>query len=347
MVPVTKELSNRFANMALLCAFGVVIIHCRPHVGSDTVGWWTKQILENGVCLVSVPFFFFASGFFLASHTQESGWWRRAIFSRVVSLMVPYVIWISLFSVAIFFTGNAGDLFSVKGILRAYGFNPFWFPCLSPLWYVRALFVLVILSPLLSILACKWWCLLLLFVIYGVLCPGPSGNGLLFGFFRFGLSLAGLFYMTLGMAVRQEYILLRFGKFRCWFGIVLGLTLIIVQAVLIRSGWHHAQYLGWLAIPCMGYGVLGVMLTSQLPRYLVGCAFPVYLIHKFLYLFVPDSWRGGGRGAVSGCLCRRVLRLCCYSQHRALGLSSYVSGSVWRKILTVDSETVGILGNRG
>lgn len=233
VMPITKEISNRFANMAIVCAFLVVIIHCRPVFEQGTVAWWMKQMLENGVCLMAVPFFFLASGFFLAGHLGEQGWYKSALMTRIRTLLVPYLIWCTLFVIFLLCRGESGDLLTLKGFCRAYGANPLWFPCLSPLWYVRGLFVLVLLSPLLKrVVSLGWPALLCLFVVYGLICPGPSGEGWLYELTRCGvLPLAGVFYFTLGMAIRGGVISVHVTTKKSVCALIIGLSLDFMQVI--------------------------------------------------------------------------------------------------------------------
>ena len=64
---ISDVASNKFRNMSILCALFVVIIHLRPQFAEGTVGWWVREILENGVCESAVPFFFLTSGFFICA----------------------------------------------------------------------------------------------------------------------------------------------------------------------------------------------------------------------------------------------------------------------------------------
>ncbi len=62
---MTEKLSNKFANMALVCSFLVVFIHCEVSRSTTSINaiWWYNQI-HNAFCPIAVPFFFVAAGFF-------------------------------------------------------------------------------------------------------------------------------------------------------------------------------------------------------------------------------------------------------------------------------------------
>ena len=158
---ITKQLSTRFANMAILCAMMVVAIHVlkRPQP-FGTSAWWVRQVFGEGICRIAVPFFFFASGYFVANHFNESGWWRREVIKRLKSLMAPYLFWAIIGFLLVGFmlmTRNImmdkpllDGVFSPSRIVSAMGLNPFHVPELRQLWYLRVLFIFTLLSPLIS-----------------------------------------------------------------------------------------------------------------------------------------------------------------------------------------------------
>lgn len=151
---VSVAVSNKFRNMSILCALFVVIIHCRPPFEVGTGMWWVQQILEWGICTIAVPFFFVSSGYFLAVHSEARGWYTAALMKRMRTLVVPYFIWLTLsllFGVAFRLLGGReiAEVFGLDSLRRFYGISLTELPGLTPLWYVRGLLVLVMLSPLL------------------------------------------------------------------------------------------------------------------------------------------------------------------------------------------------------
>ena len=75
-------------------------MHVRPVFQESTISWYVKQFIELGVTYISVPFFFAASGFFLAGNylTSEkiTNTYIATIKKRVTSLLVPYFVWMML-----------------------------------------------------------------------------------------------------------------------------------------------------------------------------------------------------------------------------------------------------------
>lgn len=79
------EVSNKIKNLSFLCSLAVVAIHC---------GWDEDSLMKSffceGVARIAVPFFFVVSGYFLARHIGEDGWYKQELRKRVASLLIPY-----------------------------------------------------------------------------------------------------------------------------------------------------------------------------------------------------------------------------------------------------------------
>ena len=87
MEPVSEELSCKFKNMAIVCAILVVFIHIPlGRLESGSVLWVFDMLVRWGIAQIAVPFFFVASGYFLAGHIGEDGWWKREILKRIRAL---------------------------------------------------------------------------------------------------------------------------------------------------------------------------------------------------------------------------------------------------------------------
>jgi len=169
------------------------------------------------------------------------------------------------------------------------GLNPFAFPAMIQFWYLRALFVLVLLSPLFARLATRWG-LVVLFVLYAVVCPFVSGaHGPLDIFFRSTLSMEGVFYFTAGLYLRRHPVLLGRG------GLV---SVVLVALVTVAAGsWCRchgmmptANWLRWASLPFVLTALWHMTPAVKLPMWLTACAFPIYLLHILvirLLEFVP------------------------------------------------------------
>ena len=138
---MTEKLSNKISNGTFLCTC-LIVMHHIPH---DFESWGGLGRLWL-VVLVAVPFFFCVSGFLLAGHCGEQGWWVRAIRSRVKTLLIPYVI-VNAIHLPIAWIYHGIRSLSLVDFLSAFGLVIPQNPACGQLWYVRMLMVLILLSP--------------------------------------------------------------------------------------------------------------------------------------------------------------------------------------------------------
>ncbi|MBQ6142504.1 MAG: acyltransferase family protein [Kiritimatiellae bacterium] len=146
--------------MNVIAAFMVVILHAGEPQMIGSSGWWWVEIFKT-VSKVAVPYFFVAAGFFLAGHIDESGWWRKEVVKRMRTLMIPFVTWSLLwwsfylpFGIYADYLhsrelGSSLSLFEGKWT-KILGLNLFQCPFYSPMWFLRALFLMVVASPVVS-----------------------------------------------------------------------------------------------------------------------------------------------------------------------------------------------------
>lgn len=295
------EIGIRIANISLLCACVVALSHVGWNSVHGSAGWWFTRMTRFGVCCMAVPFFFAVSGYFLSAHFDEPGWWRREIVKRVRTLAVPYLFWSLAFYLfawlgyAVSHAGDTGLYLALKNpvasIARVVGLSLDEPPFLVPFWYIRALFVLVVLSPLVAIAtrrkAVAWTVCAILFAIY--VYASPHRNGLRSTraehLMYYGFSLFGAFYFCLGATLRRSGVPLT----RRLVGRIAGLCIfcIGVGLVVLRT-WSISQKRGdpflilCFAIPMLIAGVWMAMPPVRLPRCLASLAFPIYAMHFFV-----------------------------------------------------------------
>ena len=216
---VSPELSQRLRVFGFVGALLIVLIHSTPNPALGTWQWWVAELLgRDGLCRIAVPYFFLAGGFFLAGHVCEEGWWRREVQKRTRTLVTPYFLWIGIGMVVHF-----GLWYGIQKAGKVCGFpNPFYGPVeiwlvdtlgINPfankigiLWFVRDLFALVVISPvLLSMLKrFSWFFVAALFMGYGVVAVLQIGMDKgWYNFFEYFISLRGLCYFTIGLGLRH------------------------------------------------------------------------------------------------------------------------------------------------
>lgn len=294
---IRVELSEKIKSFALLCTAMVVGIHVAGYQEHGTVMWWWSRIGHCGVFLIAVPFFFTASGFFLAGHFVEFGWWRRECLKRIRSLLIPYVIWsvvaivlkISII-VAVNFAHGRGLLENMptswRWWTRAFGVYPFCYPEVVPLWYLRTLMIFVFISPLLYC-AVKWvgWrILLVIYLAHGVI--GVSDGDRFHLFMHYTFTCCGLSFFILGMILRiGEYAVEAKGKMIPIVSLLMGILVLVVSFVVsVESRWFLIARMAF--IPLFLYSLWNLMPTIKLPTWLCSAAFSIFLMHVLVWRLI-------------------------------------------------------------
>lgn len=297
-IKISSETSQKIKNMSLLCAFLVVSIHVEwTHSHSITAGWLMYHAIKQGVARIAVPFFFVVSGFFLAQHFDEECWWGREVKKRVMSLVLPFLLWstISLvgttplsiiadliahrpFGTSIFFLHNANWL-------RLYGLDLTDYPLHVPLWYVRCLFLFVLTGYLFKIGVGRFKYLWIAFAFSFHLLGNHLPVENLREFFRVGYSTAGIFYFSVGVAIQRFRLknVSRQGAIACG---VVGLSLLAVKMVLAFNALRFEIFVGKLLLPFLIYFIWHFMPAKKLPNWLTMCSFPIFLMHTVLFGYI-------------------------------------------------------------
>lgn len=297
--------------MKALCALMVVAIHVKTVAPVGSLMWYVNCFLNEGLCRVAVPFFFVASGYFLARHFSEVGLWRRELGKRVKSLLIPFLVFNGLAMIIIVCCDSADAvLHSVFTFLGKSGIRPDMMPALSNLWYLRALFIIVLISPLLALIVRQRASVVLTFMLLLAVCvavfiPFPGyGMCKYSAELRYFFPLEGILYFMLGVC-------LRLGRFRgisdklkrclserafltgC-VAIVVGALLLWVRVRFILTGCRHpAGLAGFAAIPFAMYGMFAMCPCKTIWPKITMLSFPVFLLHRFfVWLF---------SGSASGC----------------------------------------------
>lgn len=263
-----------------------------------------ESFIVNGVCSTSVPLFFAISGYLLAKRRGSSGWWVLAVKKRLFSLGAPYVFWSAAYFGVMYALGDRGMTFA-----NVLGLDMLRLPYFYPFWFIRNLFLLVVISPFLfyvierlPVVAMMVLALMNILSAMKIL-PGSS-------------IWIGLFYFTMGLYIglkpytfswltkRMSYGLLTSATILFLIGSVINLPL----SGIVRSLARIMLVLGmWRAVP-----------DIKPPAALVGVVFPVYAMHVFVLIglsFVIKSsvvyeWYGQFMMAVFVfmiCMCIRVI----------------------------------------
>ncbi|MEG0857292.1 MAG: acyltransferase [Terrisporobacter sp.] len=160
-----KYISNKIKNMSLIMTFLVVVLHSNnlENPSLFNVNTLIQNVIGQGIARLAVPIFFFISGylFFYKFNPSKSAWISK-FKKRFKSLFIPYVIWCTGWLVILYIvelTAFGRAMFSDR-IITDYNFielfkNTYIYPLPYQFWYIRALMLNVILSPIIYYVVVK------------------------------------------------------------------------------------------------------------------------------------------------------------------------------------------------
>ena len=311
---IAPSLSPKMTNMSFCCAFLVVTLHVgMPEEGTGGICWFFFHFLCDVLGRVAVPFFFLASGFFLAGHMSEAGWYGREMKKRARSLLCPYVLWQALYAVYLIPLAVGANLVSrrewnwnihISDVVHVFGLDFTHNPGIPFFWFLRWLICLCVASPLLYWLLRKgrFWVVL---AAYGFAVLKNMG---VFGFqpdgwwwpWKWILHPFGTFYFLSGMAWRM-------GTFPqcmpCFKQIVLWLGsgwLTAKTILLVACGFSLPGIGGWFLpiqyfpghdeflYPAILYAVWRFIPAGKWPTWLTDASFGMYAGHAFFTHFIDS-----------------------------------------------------------
>lgn len=196
------------------------------------------ELVSNIIARVAVPTFFIISGFLFFYGFQFSvNAYLKKLKSRFHSLFIPYFSWnlliivfyfgLQYFTNGVLFGNNKALIdYTVNDFLALFwSSNDFWsYPIDWPLWFIRNLMVLVVLSPIFFLVAkyLRYWLVLILLVIW--ILGGSFSNC----FIDFDSIL--FFYIGACLGLNQVDFVSKVKKYQ---GVLLALYLLSVLAIFV------------------------------------------------------------------------------------------------------------------
>lgn len=301
-----EELSRVIELMRFPLIYLVVIAHMLPFITPMVSLDWTvgdnfyvflSEMISHNLARISVRCYFIISGYYFFIKIFQMDWkvYNFNVKKRVRTLLIPYLFWITAIILAtiikhhIFLRMGLSAEEGYDFILQSSIYDLYWgLPINFPLWYMRDLMVMIILSPLFY-----YW---FKYFRIGGLIPI-----LIFFFSAFefgvpGISSHAITFFALGaMFAILKIDFLAFCKSIKWISICLGVLLLFVSTIFNGTIYHEYYIRIFIFVGVFGVFGLFSMLSqnSWLSKKLIHLApftFFIYVAHE-IYII---NWLKGG-----------------------------------------------------
>lgn len=279
----------RFPLMALVVVAHILPFQARPIAMSldiDNIYIFISELISHGLSSSLNPLFFMMSGllFFQGQPEITPSLYRQKLYSRWYSLVIPYFLWITITIVSNILRdlliGNINDLVWSEIMTWSRLTNQFWStPADFPLWFVRDLMCMSLISPLIYgwVKYTRSMGLLLLYILYLVGIDSGIPGFSMIAITAFG---AGA-YLAIHRPIDILGLCDRYGKcsLALWVGLCIGGTL------MNQSPWGALFLRLSQPIGIIAYFTVFRFLFTRIPRFkvlmdnLAPSAFFVYALH--------------------------------------------------------------------
>ena len=253
-----------------------------------------KLLVSQTLVKVAMPVFFIMSGYLFFANVDrlDVTIYKKKIWRRVKTLLIPYLIWnllmavkLKTFSWSIYWVfwcpaGIQTDWLGHEQMMTA--------PANMPLWFLRDLMVVSLLTPIIYILVRKlgYWLMALLTVLYlsGVCAFIP------------GLSAYAFFFFTIGafLSIRKRDLIESLMRFE-WPAYGLSLMFAITMLLTYSTSFFSSMMLcfrltGAIAVFCLASRIL-TSTNRRLPSLICDSAYFIYLSHYvFFFSFIDTAF---------------------------------------------------------
>lgn len=241
-------------------------------------GWDSYEVLKivvsQTLVKVAMPTFFVMSGFLFFANVEKFNkeiYWQK-IGRRVKTLLIPYIIW--------------NLLMAVK--LKTFNLSIFWMPANMPLWFLRDLMIVSLLTPIIYIGVKKlnYWLFVLLLPIYltGIWAIQPGLNPYAICFFTLGAYLSIRRINLVEVSSKLE-------KTAYFLSVLLALAMILTFPTIAYSLLTLCfRVVGVVAVFCLSHRILS-RTTKRIPKTACDASYFIYLAHYvFFFSFIDMTF---------------------------------------------------------
>lgn len=286
--PIDREVSKRIDVLRIVLIGLIVLAHGARGItvriqGTGPVAGWMVEVLNGHVDFVAVPLFFTISGFlFLRKFELSATAYWDMLRKKLLSLLVPYLLFNIGLALWFYFVGSIdmmgswGFLVKEGVVVKTLGLGTT--PVNYPLWFLRDLLVVFILSPVLLLFfkEAPGVGLITLFCLWVGINPNPYSYYADFFMFYLGGYLARSRFPLAGISWWQRWGTLAF----------VGLTAVLVAHRQLGITDEHARLFLFkcnlvLGLACF-WRIAGIpaVRDSRLLHRMARHSFFIYLAHE-------------------------------------------------------------------
>ena len=169
---ISNYLSDKIKILSFLLTVLIVILHA--NMANLCIGGvsFLQEVMTAEVTRIAVPLFYLTSGFLFFINYQNT-WddYMRKLRARTRSLLIPYVLFLLCGSLAMFVLEHVYTIDALWKIIK-HGilYSP---PIFYPLWFLRDLYVMVLIAPIVYWVIKKVPILLIVSVVVWLLGKNP------------------------------------------------------------------------------------------------------------------------------------------------------------------------------
>jgi fucose 4-O-acetylase-like acetyltransferase len=239
-------------------------------------GWDSYEILKiamsQTLVKVAMPTFFVMSGYLFFANVEKFNKeiYQQKLWRRIKTLLIPYIIW--------------NLLMAAK--LKVFSLSIFWTPANMPLWFLRDLMIVSLLTPIIYIGVRKlgYWLFVLLLPIYltGIWAIQPGLNPYAICFFTFGAYLSIQKINLIETCLKLE-------KSAYTLTIVLALVMILSYPSVAYSLLLLCfRVVSVMAAFCWAYRILS-RTDKRIPKTVCDASYFIFLAHYVFFLSFIDT----------------------------------------------------------
>lgn len=255
-----------------------------------------RILFSKKISLIAVPGFFLISGyfFFYSIEKLSLSLYVSKLHRRIYTLLIPYILWNIIAFVLILLEQYL--YFLLKGESRFVGNDcavwrifegttpPLYAPVNFPLWYVRDLLVLIILSPIIYLFIKKIgiFAMLLLAVLFYF-------QNYTFEYVPYLFTVNSLFFFSLGVyiSLKKIDVILICRKYWFW-SLILSLSLIILMVYYHDKSFEfyfsRLYFVTGLVFIIRVMDFFYIEKNFRFPNILINATFFIYAVHTIVFI---------------------------------------------------------------